>query len=70
MLRQLSLHDPFLNQFVKGMEIWGSPALGVAFCVHSIILEGSDLSLKLLVEQLQIFLLVEDVVTFECHLSR
>ena len=33
-LRRLDLHDPFLNQLVKGMEIWRSIALGSPACVE------------------------------------
>ena len=66
-LRQLGLYDPLLDQLVEGVDIWGPPALGVTFCVHEVILEGGDLSLELLIKQLQ-FLFAEDVVTFERHL--
>jgi len=50
------------------MEIWGPPALIVALCLRRAVLEGSDLGLKLLVEQLQLLLFIEDVVTIERHL--
>ena len=50
------------------MEIWGPPALWVTFCPRGVVLKGSDLGLEMLVEQLQLLLFTEDVVTIECHL--
>jgi len=35
---QFGLHNPLLNQFVKGVEIWGPPTLGVTFCVYEVVL--------------------------------
>ena len=49
-LRQLSLHYPFLDQLVEGMDTWGSIALGVAFCLRRVVLEGCNLGLETLVE--------------------
>jgi len=67
-LRQLSLHDPLLYQFIEGVEIRGPPILGVTFFSHGIVLEGNDLSLKLLIELLQFFLFMKNVVTIQRHL--
>ena len=49
------------------MEIWGPPALSVALCPRGVVLESSDLSLELLVEQLQL-LFSKDIFTFERRL--
>ena len=53
---------------MEDVEIWGPPALRVALCSRGLVLEGSDLDLKLLVEQLQLLLFTEDIVTIEHHL--
>ena len=45
-----------------------TPFLSVAFCPHRVVLEGNDLSLKLLIELSQFFLFAKDVVTIERHL--
>jgi len=50
------------------VDILGPSALDVTFCMHIVVLEGGDLSLELLVEQIQFFLFAENVVTFERHL--
>jgi len=68
MLRQLSLHDLLLDQLVESMETRGSSALGVAFCLSGVVLEGYDLSLELLVELLQLLLVTEDIIAVERHL--
>jgi len=67
-LRQFGIHDPLLDQFIEGMEIWGPPILGVAFCSRRVVLKGDDLSLKLLIELLQFFLFVKDFVMIENHM--
>jgi len=66
-LRQLGIDNPLLDQFIEGVEIRGSLVLGVAYCSHRVVLEGDDLSLKLLIELLQFFLFTKDV-TIERHL--
>ena len=50
------------------METWGSSALGIALCLSGVILEGYNLSLKLLVELPLLLLLMEDVLAIECYL--
>ena len=67
-LRQFGLHDLLLDQLVKGVETRVSSVLGVIFSPCVVVLEGCDLSLELLVELLQLFLLMEDVLRFERHL--
>ena len=49
-LRQLGLHDLFLDQLVEGMETMGSVAFEVTFCLCRVVPEGCNLGLKLLVE--------------------
>jgi len=49
-LRQLGLHDPFLDQLVEGMKTQGSVRLEVALCLCRVVLDGCDLGLELLVE--------------------
>jgi len=49
-LRQLGLHDPFLDQLIEGLEARGSVALGVTLCLRRVVLESYNLGLKLLVE--------------------
>jgi len=51
-LRQLGLYDPLLDQLIESLKIWVPPALGVALCVHEVVLEGDNLSLELLGKQL------------------
>ena len=42
-LRQLGLHDPFLDQLVGGMETRGSIALGITLCLCKVVLEDCQL---------------------------
>ena len=46
----------------------GTPVLDVAFFSRRVVLEGEDLSLELLIEPLQFFLLAKDIVTIKRHL--
>jgi len=70
-LRQLGLLDLLLDQFIEGMKIQRPPILGVAFCSCKVVLEGDELSLKLLIKLFQFFLFMKDVITVEhiysCH---
>ena len=50
MLRQLGLHDPFLDQLIEGMETQEFVALEVALCLRKVALKGYNLGLELLVE--------------------
>ena len=47
---------------LRGSGNLGTPALRVAFCPCEVVLEGSDLGLELLEEQLQLLLFTKDVV--------
>ena len=67
-LRQLGLHDSPLDQLIEGKKTRGSSALGITLCSSGVVLEGCDLSLKLLVELLQLLLLTEYVLAVERHL--
>ena len=69
-LRQLGLHHSLLDQFIEGMEVRRPPVLGVAFCSRGVNLKGDDLSLELLIEQLQFFLFAKDVVTIDVICAR
>jgi len=63
---ELGLNDQLVDQLIKDVEIWG-PA-SVALCPREVVLKGGDLSLELLIEQLQLFLSAKDVVAVENHL--
>ena len=49
-LRQLGLHDLFLDQLIEGIKIQEPPALRIALRLRRVLLEGCDLGLELLVE--------------------
>ena len=68
MLGELGLHDPLLDQLLEDVEIWGPAVLAVTLCPCRFVLKGDDLSLELLVEQLQLFLFAKDVVVVENHM--
>ena len=65
--QQPSLSDSLLDQFVEGAEVRRPAILRVALQLHWIVLKGFDLGQKLLVEQYQPLLLLEDALAIESH---
>ena len=67
-LGKLGLHYPLLDQLLEDTEIWVYIILGVALVSCGPVLKGGDLSLELLVKQLQFFLFAKDVIVVENHM--
>jgi len=62
------LVDTLLDQFIKSAEVRSLAVLGVTLRLRWITLKGCDMGQELLVEQLQLLLLSEDVLTIMSHL--
>ena len=67
-MRQLSLHNPLLDQLVEGIKIEKLVALRVALILYWVVLKDCDSCLELLIEQSQQLLLPEDLLAVENHL--